>query len=53
MQNWLQDFPYNIGFQPWIYVLGALCALAVSVLTVSALAYRAARMNPAEVLHYE
>ncbi len=53
MQNWLQDFPYNIGFKPWIYVISALTAMGVSLLTVSYLAFRAARANPADILHYE
>ncbi|MCK5134713.1 MAG: ABC transporter permease [Bacteroidales bacterium] len=53
MQSWLQDFPYNIGFKPWIYVISALTAMVVSLLTVSLLAFRAARANPADILHYE
>lgn len=53
MQNWLQDFPYNIGFKPWLYIAAALAAMVVSILTVSYLAYRAARANPAKTLHYE
>jgi putative ABC transport system permease protein len=53
MQNWLRDFPYNIGFKPWIYLVAATAALGISLATVSILAYRAARSNPAEVLHYE
>jgi putative ABC transport system permease protein len=53
MQHWLRDFPYNIGFQPWIYIIAALTAIVISLATVSALAYRAARANPADVLHYE
>jgi putative ABC transport system permease protein len=53
MQNWLQDFPFNIGFRPWIYLVAALIALAISLITVFALAYRAATSNPADVLHYE
>jgi len=53
MQHWLEDFPYNIGFQPWIYVVAAVTAMVVSILTVSSLAYKAARTNPAEILHHE
>ncbi len=53
MQNWLQGFPFHIGFQPWIYVISALTAMAISLLTVSVLAYRAATSNPAQTLHYE
>jgi putative ABC transport system permease protein len=53
MQNWLQDFPYNIGFKPWIYAVSAVIAMVISLLTVSYLAYRAATANPAETLQYE
>ncbi|MDX2431799.1 MAG: FtsX-like permease family protein, partial [Bacteroides sp.] len=53
MQNWLEDFPYNIGFQPWIYAIAAMTAILISILAVSTLAYRAATSNPADVLHHE
>ncbi len=53
MQNWLHDFPFNIGFKPWIYLVAALTAMVVSLFTVSYLAYRAARTNPASILHHE
>ena len=53
MQNWLQDFPFNIGFQPGIYLSAAAAALLISVSTVSYLSYRAARTNPARTLKYE
>ncbi len=53
MHNWLQDFPFNIGFKPWIYFVSAFSALLIAVITVSLLAYRAARRNPAHTLHYE
>ncbi|MEN8202503.1 MAG: FtsX-like permease family protein [Bacteroidota bacterium] len=53
MQNWLHGFPFNIGFQPWIYVSAAFAAMAISLVTVGLLAYRAARSNPAQTLHYE
>ena len=53
MQNWLRDFPYNIGFRPMVYVIAAVAALTISLLTISTLAYRAANANPADILHYE
>lgn len=53
MQDWLGNFPFNIGFRPWIYIVAALTAVFISILSVSVLAYRAAISNPAEVLHYE
>lgn len=53
MQNWLKGFPFNIGFKPWIYMVSAVSAMLIAVLTVSLLAYRAAIRNPATTLHYE
>jgi len=53
MQNWLHGFPFNIGFKPWIYMVAAISAMLIAIFTVSLLAYRAARSNPARTLHYE
>ncbi len=53
MQDWLGNFPYNIGFKPWIYAIAAMTAVLISILAVSTLAYRAAISNPADVLHHE
>jgi putative ABC transport system permease protein len=53
MQHWLQEFPFNIGFQPWIYLVAALTAMAIALFTVTMLAWREARSNPARTLHYE
>lgn len=53
MQNWLMDFPYRIGFKPWIYVVSAIAAMIIALSTVVYLSYRAARSNPAGILHYE
>jgi len=50
---WLRDFPFNIGFKPWIYIISAVSAMFVALLTVSWLAWSAARSNPSEILHYE
>ncbi len=53
MQHWLQNFPFNIGFRPWIYAIAAMSAVLISIFAVSILAYRAAISNPADVLHHE
>ena len=53
MQNWLMDFPYHIGFKPWIYLVAAAAAMMISISTVAYLSYRAALANPASILHYE
>ena len=53
MQNWLQGFPINIGFQPWIYLVAAVSAMIIALFTVTILAWNASRSNPARTLHYE
>jgi len=53
MQNWLHGFPFNIGFKPWIYLVSAFSAIFIAILSVTLIAYRAARRNPARTLHYE
>jgi putative ABC transport system permease protein len=53
MQNWLRGFPFSIGFKPWIYLVSALSAMLIAIFSVTLLAYRAARRNPAIILHYE
>ena len=53
MQNWLHAFPFNIGFKPWIYMVSAISAMLIAIISVTLLAYRAARGNPASTLHYE
>ncbi|MCF8226438.1 MAG: ABC transporter permease [Bacteroidales bacterium] len=53
MKNWLQVFPYNIGFTPGIYLVAALVALLVTMIAVNAVTIRAARSNPADSLQHE
>jgi putative ABC transport system permease protein len=53
MQNWLQGFPFNIGFNAWIYLVSAISAMFIAISSVTLVAYRAARRNPASILHYE
>jgi putative ABC transport system permease protein len=53
MQDWLRDFPYNVGFQPMLFLLGALLAILIAMVTVTITSLKAARTNPAIALHYE
>ncbi len=53
MQNWLQLFPYNIGFTPGVYLIAALVAIFIAMGTVSFLAFRVAQSNPVDALHHE
>jgi putative ABC transport system permease protein len=53
MQDWLRDFPYNVGFQPLLFLAAALLAIIIALVTVTVTTLRAARINPAMALHYE
>ncbi len=53
MQDWLRDFPYNVGFQPVLFIMAALLAIIIAMVTVIVTSLKAARINPALALHYE
>lgn len=52
-RDWLNGFPYNIGFKPILFVVSALLAMLIALITVSLTALKSARMDPASALHYE
>jgi putative ABC transport system permease protein len=51
--KWLESFAYKIPVYWWVFVLGGLIVLAVTLITVSAQSYRAATRNPAKALNSE
>ncbi len=53
MKNWLQNFAYRTPVTPRIFLLSAVFALAVALMTVSMQTMKAALANPAESLRYE
>lgn len=53
MHCWLQDFVYRINISWWIFAAAGGIALAISLVTVSFQAIRAATANPVEALRYE
>jgi putative ABC transport system permease protein len=53
MQRWLSGFAYRIELGPFVFVASAALALAVALLTVAAVATRAARAKPVEALRTE
>jgi putative ABC transport system permease protein len=53
MQDWLRDFPYNVGFQPLLFLMAALLAIIIASVTVTVTSLKAARINPAIALHNE
>lgn len=53
MRTWLQDFAYRISIPWWIFILAAVAASLVALITVSFQAVKAAMANPVESLRTE
>ena len=52
-RDWLNGFPYNIGFQPILFIIAAFLAMIIALITVTLTALKTARTDPAMALHYE
>ena len=52
-QRWLRDFSFRIDLQADIFLIAAILAIAVSVLTTMYHAIRSSRLNPVLALRYE
>jgi putative ABC transport system permease protein len=53
MNNWLQNFAYRVSMSAWIFLFSGAVALALVIITVGLVTYRAASVNPAESMKYE
>jgi putative ABC transport system permease protein len=53
MNAWLEDFPYRIAIQLWMFALVAIAALIIAFLTIGANTIRAAKQNPIKSLRTE
>jgi putative ABC transport system permease protein len=53
LQNWLQKYDYRISIGPGVFVVAAMVAITITVITVSAQAIRAALANPVKSLRSE
>lgn len=53
MYKWLQDYPYHVNIQWWVFVLTAIISIVIAVLTVSYQAIKAAISNPVKSLRTE
>jgi putative ABC transport system permease protein len=53
MNKWLQDFAYKTNISGWIFLLVAVLAVAITIITVSFRAIRAAVVNPVDSLRSE
>jgi putative ABC transport system permease protein len=53
LQDWLQKYEYRISIGPWVFVMAAVVAVAITILTISFQAIRAALANPVRSLRSE
>ncbi|MDH5383968.1 MAG: ABC transporter permease [Candidatus Aminicenantes bacterium] len=53
MNRWLQNFAYRIELSWWMFVLAAVLALVIALITVSFQTVKAALRNPVDSLRYE
>jgi putative ABC transport system permease protein len=53
MNKWLDTFAYHIDMSVMVYILAAVAAILIALITVSAQTIKAAMSNPAKTLRYE
>ena len=53
MNDWLDSFAYRADLSPWIFLLAAALAIAVTMLTVSYRAVSVAHTDPVDALQHE
>jgi putative ABC transport system permease protein len=53
MHEWIQKYSYRTNLSPWIFIMAALGALGITIITVSFQSIKAALSNPVESLRME
>jgi putative ABC transport system permease protein len=53
MNRWLQDFAYKMNISVWIFIMAAGLSIAITLITVSFRAIKAAANNPVDSLRNE
>jgi predicted permease len=53
MQQWLQNYPYQVDIKDWAFILTAALVILIAFFTVSFQSMKAARINPAKNLRTE
>lgn len=53
LNKWLQDFAYRVHIAWWVFVMGAMVALLIALITISIQSIKAALANPVEALRSE
>lgn len=53
MNKWLENFPFKVKIDWWIFLISGIMALLIALITVCLQAYKTARISPVESLKYE
>jgi putative ABC transport system permease protein len=53
MYKWLQDFPYRVHIEWWVFAIAGIAAVTIALFTVSFQAIKAATANPVKNLRTE
>jgi len=53
LQNWLMKYDYRISIGPGVFIMSALAAITITLITISFQAIKAALMNPVKSLKNE
>lgn len=53
INKWLQDFAYRISIEWWVFLVAAIVAIAIALLTISFQSIKAAIANPVKSLRTE
>jgi putative ABC transport system permease protein len=53
MNDWLGKYDYRIDISGWVFVIAALLAIVIALVTVSAQAIKVAIANPVKSLRTE
>ncbi len=53
LHNWLQQYDYRITISPFVFIMAGIAAIAITVMTISFQAIKAALANPVESLRSE
>ena len=53
VNKWLNNFPFKVGIDWWVFILAGTIAMLTALITVSWQSWKAASRNPVEALRYE
>jgi len=53
IQKWLQEFPYRVKFDWWVFLVTVMAALLITVITTCFQSVKAAIANPVKSLRSE